>query len=452
MSITNAVAKMYERYPYPNYPLLAKPKWQEGYLASSQLSGRLLYDLTGCSPAVHEKRTRSDSVSILLAGSGEILPYIMRKWEPKHHSILSVDLSNANLKRARFRSIFKSNMGFLQADLQSYLDEQKINLKHFDHIDAYGVVHHMEHPGNVLKSFSQRIHPNGTIRMMVYNGEARRWIHDLQKAFKLLKLSRYSKVDLDIARKILRLLEFKSEKIKSRLSSMQGILSNDSRLVDTFFHSREVQFDVNHWINLIDNAGLEIISVFDRYGELDDLKNPMWVPPTSNQLTQRTADYRFENNLEVFLASKDRQPALPLQNGKGFLFTQFFKSPPRIWFSFSETKDIPSSIRRQLWKNYLNTIFKNTPKDISEINLPIPALQRLARLGAILPSQIENKELHESLTAPMCNSMDAPDSTHEENELSSSLEVLIGNILLTKNIDSQRRNNVINMRLKKACK
>ena len=233
---------------------------------------------------------------------------------------------------------------------------------------------------------------------------------------------------------------------------MQGILSNDSRLVDTFFHSREVQFDVNHWINLIDNAGLEIISVFDRYGELDDLKNPMWVPPTSNQLTQRTADYRFENNLEVFLASKDRQPALPLQNGKGFLFTQFFKSPPRIWFSFSETKDIPSSIRRQLWKNYLNTIFKNTPKDISEINLPIPALQRLARLGAILPSQIENKELHESLTAPMCNSMDAPDSTHEENELSSSLEVLIGNILLTKNIDSQRRNNVINRRLKKACK
>ena len=228
MSIINAVAKMYERYPYPNYPLLAKPKWQEGYLASSQLSGRLLYDLTGCSPAVHEKRTRSDSVSILLAGSGEILPYIMRKWEPKHHSILSVDLSNANLKRARFRSIFKSNMGFLQADLQSYLDEQKINLKHFDHIDAYGVVHHMEHPGNVLKSFSQRIHPNGTIRMMVYNGEARRWIHDLQKAFKLLKLSRYSKVDLDIARKILRLLEFKSEKINGSDPNIATLIQDNA--------------------------------------------------------------------------------------------------------------------------------------------------------------------------------------------------------------------------------
>ena len=99
LDLTNTtVKKFYERYPYPNYPLLAKPLWQNGVLGSSAfarfLLGRQLKRPINCFENKQE---------ILCIGCGEIQPYVLRKMEPSHNSMYFVDFSKKSLKRAQQR-------------------------------------------------------------------------------------------------------------------------------------------------------------------------------------------------------------------------------------------------------------------------------------------------------------------------------------------------------------
>ncbi len=95
--LVNAVAALYESFPYPNYSLLAKPLWQDGYLGSSVFIGQLYEDLFLVPAAI--KTEPQQEKSILSVGSGEILPYILRKIEPAQHRLFCVDISKRSLLR-----------------------------------------------------------------------------------------------------------------------------------------------------------------------------------------------------------------------------------------------------------------------------------------------------------------------------------------------------------------
>ena len=137
--LTGRVREFYERFPYPHYPLFATPRWQEGYSGASFFAGRLAEEKFGLRPALISSKT--NSVRILCAGSGEIQPYVLRRLEPNRHSIQCVDLARGSLLRAKIRLFLRGRrVKYACSDLREFL---KSYPEHYQHCDAYGVLHHL---------------------------------------------------------------------------------------------------------------------------------------------------------------------------------------------------------------------------------------------------------------------------------------------------------------------
>ena len=102
-SIVAAVSAFYEAYPYPKYPLLASPRWQDGYLTHSLFARSLVSNLI-CKDSLSGRNIGvQGSTKVLIGGGGEILPYVVRKWEPSSRHVISVELSSSSIRRARWR-------------------------------------------------------------------------------------------------------------------------------------------------------------------------------------------------------------------------------------------------------------------------------------------------------------------------------------------------------------
>ncbi len=396
-SIVKSVRALYELHPYPHYPLFAKPRWQDGYLTHSHFANRLICDLGIVNtPAYASVIEGSVSTKVLIGGGGEILPYIIRKWESKSQSIVTVDLSSASLKRARWRcKWYPRSIQFEHADLDHYLrinsGQQDFGCR-FRHIDVYGVLHHMANPTQTLKLIGEALVPGGTVRLMVYNSAARSWIHELQRTFYLLGIDPASADDINMALRILRILASKSIVIAGRLRQMGlATLNSPARFADTFLHPREARIGIAAWYKAIVDAGLKVAGLFDRYAELDDLANPLWQAPNIYELEPRLIDRRFENNFELFLVRPTeagvRSSALmaKVQHPRMNPWLLMLKAPPSQWFSYLETKQIDLPMRLRIWHAHLRWVMNASHAGMSTVlsSLPMTALQRLVRIGAI---------------------------------------------------------------------
>jgi SAM-dependent methyltransferase len=417
VGLVEAVRRLYEAFPYPHYPLLARPVWQDGYLASASFAARLARDVVGPAARARAGTGPRGRSTILLGGSGEILPYVVRKWEPASSAILCLDLSATSLRRARLRLLGTLKpTRFLRGDLDTFLAGAEAGP--FDHVDAYGVLHHMPDPTRTLAHIASRVVPGGTVRLMVYNSEARRWIHALQRVFALLRLDPFNAADRAEARALLALLQRYVPAIAERLVGVGATtIASDTRLVDTFLHAREARIAPSAWLERCAAVGLAPIALVDRYAELDDLPNPLWRAPTPAQLAERAADARFENNLELYLRkaspTDEAAPrAAPVDAPSRPIWPMLLRRAPRLWFGFEETRGIGLPLRMALWKAHLAHVFgSGTSGRLDEAllrNLTHRALQRLARVGAVLPGQLEDRARVKQLTLPMTASMTPP--------------------------------------------
>lgn len=414
--ITRNVEELYERFPYPYYPLYFKPKAQEAYLSASIFSSRLISELTQRPAGVANMGSKP---CVFVVGCGEMQPYIFSKWEPRKHKLCFLDLSQRNIFRARLRlGLHFKKISWIREDLCSYFAARK-EMTQIDHCDVYGVLHHLASPNIALDTLVKHISKNGTLRIMIYNSHSRDWIHHFHKIFKIMSLSSYEREDLAIARHILQGMG-KVSALKDKLAGMNSILKNDCRLVDTFFHSREIFWAPQTWLKLLKHKGLQAVALFDRYGELDDLPNPMWKFPSTAQILDRSLDRRFENNLEVFLVKKSRlllsgerttlgKKSLPLHT--------YMQSPPSNWFDFSETRTLSMHTRFTIWHCFLKHLEGRYTIEHEKkmYNIPLKSLQRLARIGAILPGMVSEPEIREKLLEPLVDHMDIPrknSSTH----------------------------------------
>lgn len=454
--LSNAVAKMYNSFPYPNYPLLVKLRWQDGILASSLFSRTLLESKYRSNSVINNYKNRKNS--ILIAGCGEVLPYILRKLEPWSHHMTFVDIAQKSLLRAKLRLLLNPKPTKFECfDLDRFLNKKKE--KKFHHIDCYGVLHHLPSPSKTLTRFSSILHPGGTMRIMVYNNYSRDWIFHLQRAFSLLKLEYSSNEDLSIAQKIINSLSLSSETLKEKFSCMgKKTITNRSRLVDTFFHVREARISISQWYDMFEERSLKPIGLFDRYGELDDLANPLWQSPTKEELECRAIDGRFENNLELFLTKKEIQDSYRNSPETYFISKKInklhlqLKTPPKNWFQYEETQKTPIHIGYQIWLKHIQFIHgEKTPLPTSLLNkIPISALKRFARIGAIFPGQIESKSLLQEIEKPITAQMEPrvwESATPLERTASAKI---IRDILKKKGIYSTKREEQILKRLNKA--
>jgi hypothetical protein len=477
--ICTRVREQYERFPYPNYPLAARPIYVDGYLGQSALARCLASDILqawGQSTATDVATTAIGGVlplvprRMLIAGCGEILPYILHKLEPLATELTALDLSSRSIRRARFRiGLSRRRVLWVQDDIDQYLQQaQKAGLK-FDHFDAYGVLQCLADPFASLLRLSQVLNPGATLRVMVYNNHGRKWIHHISSIFRILGLDYRIPGHLDLADEFLDLLkQFVPCMSRFFAGGLKTMIANRSRLVDTFFHQRDIRFSLEDWLRVFTKAGFHPLGIFDRYGELDDLANPLWQMPSEPELTSRAEDFRFENNLELYLSWPGPTPSITSQpvSGRGVATGSLKKgSPatrfgirsgssvkwpadhfryPRIWFSFSETRRIAYPQRLALWRaqqRYLRegvVLEERVLRSLSE-----PALQRLARLGAILPGMIQSLELRDRAKAPLVEVMETPQLFRKVDLSSTPIRAWLHlNLSKLKSLD-ERRNKLI---------
>lgn len=445
-AIRSAVKRMYEAFPYPHYALWLPIRWQEGYMGQSAVSDRLNNQ---SHPGWHKKPR-----NILIAGSGDMQPFVLRHLEPWFHRICCVDLSQRSLSRARLRLGWRQHhTSFVASDIDAFLRRSN---QQFDHIDSYGVLHHLSTPSTTLRLMRQRLTPDGTLRIMVYNERSRRWIRHVQRAMDLLQIDPYKPEDRRQARELLEILARESPSYRRRLQAIgSNTLRHDSRLVDTFLHRREARIPIRRWFTMFAEAGLEPYALFDRYGELDDLPCPLTHMPSMKDLEARAADGRFENNLEIFLRIKNpyhppSPTGSPLPESKSAAVSLFFKPYPRSWFDYPETSTTPRHTRWQFWMAYLRHLRHPQNGTFAGRWLsqqPLARLQRLARLGAMFATQMPNDEWRQKIAAPMASEMETPhwpNPTHCDSEVISQW---IQNRLYQVGKNTSTRNSAVLKRL-----
>ena len=417
LDINQRVKRQYETYPYPDYSLFIPLRTQEAYASHSLFAGQLLKE-KGKIPAVRAR----DKAAILIAGSGDVLPFIVSFWEPESTTIHAIDLSESNIKRARFRSTFRPhNFDWQVGNLE---DPAFALPKTLAHVDSYGVLHHLAKPQEVIQRMSRNLEANGTCRIMVYNSEARHWIHRVQEGFQLLGLSAYDRSDLDHALILLKELMRVSPRYRERLAPMKAsVFHHSARFVDTFFHAHEGRWTIDEWLNAFAEAEWEPIGLYDRYAELDDLPNPLHRFPTREELQSRVADRRFENNFEIYFAKtsqgvqhQDRTLRQPTRWA--------LKAPPQAWFTYTETNRISLVTRFKLWRAFVQTMSHPLAPKIDRLlkTLNPEAVQRLARIGAVFPSNAEATDLKDLMIQAIHKSMEPP-SFQPEAILQSDIEL-----------------------------
>ena len=186
--------------------------------------------------------------------------------------------------------------------------------------------------------------------------------------------------------------------------------TSDTRFADTFLHPWEARLSIQKYFELFDDCGLKPVGLFDRYGELDDLQNPLWHMPSVAELSDRANDLRFENNLEIWLTHKDRVVLNEVATAKKIPLNLRSKLPPARWTSGEETKSLSLLHRLILWHGWLYTLYGHEHSQSLDLisKLPLHTAQRLARIGAILPSQADQCGRMKELLAPRHTAMEPP--------------------------------------------
>lgn len=443
------VGRLYEAFPYPSYPLLLPLAWTDGYAGTAGFAARLAAH-AGLQPALW----RSPKASILLAGCGEALPYVLRKAEPRGHTLVCLDLSRRSLQRARVRLLLDPRpTRFVAADLVTTLVDRRAVDAHFD---SYGVLHHLGTPTAAVAGLARDLMPGGTGRVMVYNAVTRLWIRHLQKALTLLGLDGHDGTDRTRALALFDALRQASPALRERFEGMGATTFREpARFVDTFFHAWEIQFSATDWWRLFEKWGLHVVGLYDRYAELDDLPNPLWRAPRLEELLPRLKDRRFENNFELYLAKADGSPHTkprPSTGARAQLVRALRLGPPQRWFDYDETRKTPFMTRRLLWKSHLVHTLALGEGHVDGVlrGLPLATSQRLARLGAILPGQVSAPALKNALLQPMVSSMAMPALPRPVSFATTGVETFVKKIMLEKGRDDLRRLALVLKRLEKA--
>jgi SAM-dependent methyltransferase len=226
----------YERHPYPRYPLLSSVRLCDTYALNLQaLWARFNGEFMEASGG-----------RILIAGSGSFAPYPMAVANPEA-KITALDLSSANLKRARLHCHLhgRRNVDFIQGDIL----DQEIAPGPYHFIDSFGVIHHLDNPLAGLKALERRLVQGGVLRLMVYGRYARREAESIRRAVKILRIKDIKALKrlLGRAKEGSRVREYLDESWEAR---------SDSGLADLFLNPRVHTYRIDEFLNMVGQTSL----------------------------------------------------------------------------------------------------------------------------------------------------------------------------------------------------
>lgn len=261
-SVSAAVAKLYDTYPFPPEPLLDEPppgyNWRWNWLAAHAFC-------TGRKPD-------RQNVRILDAGCGtgvgtEYLVHLNPKAD-----ITAIDLSGGALAVAKERCQ-RSGADRVQFHHLSLYDADRLEGE-FDLINCVGVLHHLPDPIRGIQSLAKKLAPGGLMHIFVYGELGRHEIKLMQQAIALLQGDRRGdyKDGVQVGRQIFSSLPEKNRLVQREQERWSMENQRDECFADMYVHPQEIDYNIDTLFELIDASGLEFVGFSNpRVWDLDRL-------------------------------------------------------------------------------------------------------------------------------------------------------------------------------------
>lgn len=278
-SVSAAVAKLYDTYPFPPEPLLDEPppgyNWRWNWLAAYSFC-------TGQKPP-------KEDIRILDAGCGTGVGTEYLVHSNPQAQVTAIDLSAGALAVAKERCQ-RSGADRVEFHHLSLYDAESLPGK-FDLINCVGVLHHLPDPIRGIQALSTKLAPGGIMHIFVY-AELGRWeIKLMQEAIGLLQGDQRGdyRDGVQVGRQIFAALPEKNRLVQREKERWSLENQRDECFADMYVHPQEIDYNINTLFDLIDASGLEFLGFSNpRSWQLSSLlgKEPGLIE-RANQLSDR---------------------------------------------------------------------------------------------------------------------------------------------------------------------
>ncbi|MEA5620921.1 class I SAM-dependent methyltransferase [Cronbergia sp. UHCC 0137] len=248
-TVSAAVAKLYDIYPFPPEPLLDEPppgyNWRWNWLAAYNFC-------TGRKP-------QNQNIRILDAGCGSGVGTEYLVHLNPQAQVVAIDISKGTLEVAKERCQ-RSGADRVEFHHLSLYDVEQIPGE-FDFINSVGVLHHLPDPIRGIQALAKKLAPGGLMHIFVY-GELGRWeIQLMQRAIALLQGNRKGDYPdgVQIGRKLFASLPENNRIVKREKERWAMENHRDECFADMYVHPQETDYNIDTLFELIDASGLEFI-------------------------------------------------------------------------------------------------------------------------------------------------------------------------------------------------
>ncbi len=228
---SNRVLKQYEKNPYPRWDI--EGEINEGYNYINIIKNGIFPNKL---PSKYLKKTNKIK-TLLIAGCGTGRHPINIALLDKNIKIDALDLSLPSLSygKRKAEEINIENIKWLQGDILG-LDNYE---KKYDAIECCGVLHHMESPKKGFDILSNKLNPNGIIKIALYSKSFRELLLPAKSFLNELNLSNNIN-DIRFARDVMSKNNEESFSFIRRLPDFY----TTSEFIDLLMHEQELDFTI----------------------------------------------------------------------------------------------------------------------------------------------------------------------------------------------------------------
>lgn len=349
--ISEAVAKLYDTYPFPPEPLLDEPppgyNWRWNWVAAHNFC--------------YGYKPQRQNIRILDAGCGsgvstEYLVHLNPEAE-----VVGIDLSAGTLAVARERCQ-RSGADRVTFHHLSLFDAAQL-AGEFDLINCVGVLHHTPDPIRGIQALAQKLAPGGLMHIFVYGALGRWEISLMQKAIALLQGDQRGdyRDGVDLGRRIFATLPEQNRIVRREKERWSLENQRDENFADMYVHPQEIDYTVDSLFELIEASGLEFLGFSNP--KVWDLEALLGNDPLLSLRSQR-------------LSQRQQYQLAELLNPDFFSHYEFFLSkPPAHRQSWSRDTDLlAASVERhpcmeswpgQNFFNYNYELVQLTPEELA---------------------------------------------------------------------------------------
>ncbi len=247
--ISNAVANLYNTYPFPPEPLLDEPppgyNWRWNWLAAYNFC-------TGQKP-------QKQDIRILDAGCGTGVGTEYLVHLNPQATVVGIDLSEGALNVAKERCQ-RSGANRVEFHNLSLFDVDELSGE-FDLINCVGVLHHTPEPIRGIQALAKKLASGGLMHIFVY-AELGRWeISLMQKAIALLQGDKRGdyRDGVSVGRKLFDSLPEHNRIVKREKERWALENQRDENFADMYVHPQEIDYNIETLFELIDASGLDFV-------------------------------------------------------------------------------------------------------------------------------------------------------------------------------------------------